>query len=40
VEPVHHFAALYQDIVPDERIVYTYEMYAADVRVRIAGRGG
>ena len=26
--PVHSFDGLYQDIVPDQRIVYTYDMHS------------
>ena len=26
--PVHSFDARYQDIVPDQRIVYTYDMHS------------
>jgi len=34
--PVHSFDALYQDIVPDERIVYTYEMRSDDRRISVS----
>jgi uncharacterized protein YndB with AHSA1/START domain len=34
--PVHHFDAVYQDIVPDERIVYTYDMYMDDQRISVS----
>jgi uncharacterized protein YndB with AHSA1/START domain len=34
--PVHHFAALYYDIVPDERIVYSYEMHLDDKRISVS----
>ncbi|HEV2361441.1 MAG TPA: SRPBCC domain-containing protein [Acidimicrobiales bacterium] len=30
------YDALYYDIVPDQRIVYTYEMYADDVRISVS----
>jgi uncharacterized protein YndB with AHSA1/START domain len=33
---VHSFNALYYDIVPDERIVYAYEMYFDDVRISVS----
>jgi uncharacterized protein YndB with AHSA1/START domain len=34
--PVHHFDAVYQDIIPDERIVYTYDMHFDDVRISVS----
>jgi uncharacterized protein YndB with AHSA1/START domain len=34
--PIHSFDALYHDIVPDERIVYSYEMYMDDVRISVS----
>lgn len=34
--PVHRYEALYQDIVPGERLVYTYEMYADDQRTSVS----
>jgi uncharacterized protein YndB with AHSA1/START domain len=30
------YDALYYDIVPDQRIVYTYEMYANDARISVS----
>jgi uncharacterized protein YndB with AHSA1/START domain len=33
---VHTFECRYHDIVPDERIVSTYEMYADDVRTSVS----
>lgn len=30
------YDALYYDIVPDERLVYSYEMYADDVRISVS----
>jgi uncharacterized protein YndB with AHSA1/START domain len=30
------FAALYQDIVPDERIVYTYDMHLDETRISVS----
>jgi uncharacterized protein YndB with AHSA1/START domain len=30
------YAATYQDIVPDQRIVYTYEMYRGDDRISVS----
>jgi len=30
------YAALYYDIVPEQRIVYSYEMYADDVRISVS----
>lgn len=32
----HRYDALYYDIVPDQRIVYSYEMYADDVRISVS----
>jgi uncharacterized protein YndB with AHSA1/START domain len=34
--PVFTFDARYMDIVPDERIVYTYEMYQDDARLSVS----
>jgi uncharacterized protein YndB with AHSA1/START domain len=34
--PRYTYAALYQDIVPDERIVYTYEMYRDKDRISVS----
>lgn len=34
--PVHRYEALYQDVVPEERLVYTYEMYADDRRTSVS----
>lgn len=33
---VYRYDALYYDIVPDQRIVYSYEMYADDVRISVS----
>lgn len=33
---VHRFDARYYDIVPDERIVYSYEMHLDDVRISVS----
>lgn len=33
---VHSFKAIYQDIVPNERIIYTYEMHLDDVRISVS----
>lgn len=33
---VHSFRAIYQDIVPEQRIVYTYEMTLDDVRISVS----
>src|SRR5215468_344471 len=32
----HRYDALFYDIVPDRRIVYSYEMYADDVRISVS----
>jgi uncharacterized protein YndB with AHSA1/START domain len=34
--PMHSFEALYYDIVPDERIVYSYEMHLDDKRISVS----
>ena len=34
--PVHYYNALYQDIVPDQRIVLTYEMHLDQVRISVS----
>ncbi|MDB5393351.1 MAG: polyketide cyclase [Rhodospirillales bacterium] len=34
--PVHSFDATYQDIVPNERIVFTYDMHLDDVRISVS----
>jgi uncharacterized protein YndB with AHSA1/START domain len=34
--PVHSYDALYQDIVPDERIVLTYAMYMDKTRISVS----
>ena len=34
--PVHKFECLYQDIVPNERIVYTYTMHLDDIRISVS----
>ncbi len=33
---VHKFDAVYQDIVPNERIIYTYDMHLDDVRISVS----
>jgi uncharacterized protein YndB with AHSA1/START domain len=32
----YRYAGLYYDIVPDQRIVYSYEMYADDARISVS----
>lgn len=34
--PAHAFNSLYQDIVPNERIVYTYDMQLGDKRISVS----
>ena len=34
--PVHSMEARYYDIVPDQRIVYAYEMYMGDMRISVS----
>jgi uncharacterized protein YndB with AHSA1/START domain len=33
---VHRFDATYQDIVPNERIIYTYEMHLDDAKISVS----
>lgn len=34
--PVFTYEAIYQDIVPDERIVYAYDMYTDEARISVS----
>jgi uncharacterized protein YndB with AHSA1/START domain len=34
--PIHSFAARYHDIVPDERIVFSYDMHLDDTRISVS----
>jgi uncharacterized protein YndB with AHSA1/START domain len=34
--PVHTFEGRYYDIVPDERIIYSYDMYLNDTRISVS----
>ncbi|UVK42166.1 SRPBCC family protein [Mesorhizobium sp. AR07] len=34
--PVHVYNAIYQDIVPDQRIVYSYEMLFGETRISVS----
>jgi uncharacterized protein YndB with AHSA1/START domain len=34
--PVHSYDAVYQDIVPDNRIVMTYEMHLGDTKISVS----
>jgi uncharacterized protein YndB with AHSA1/START domain len=34
--PIHYYDALYQDIVPDQRIVLTYEMHLDQTRISVS----
>ena len=34
--PIHAFDAIYQDIVPDERIIYSYDMHLDDARTSVS----
>jgi uncharacterized protein YndB with AHSA1/START domain len=34
--PVHAFDCRYQDIVPDQRIVFTYDMHLDEVRISVS----
>jgi uncharacterized protein YndB with AHSA1/START domain len=33
---IHSFDALYQDIVPDRRIIYAYDMHLGDTRISVS----
>lgn len=35
-DTTYRYDALYYDIVPDQRLVYCYEMYAGDVRISVS----
>jgi uncharacterized protein YndB with AHSA1/START domain len=34
--PVHAFNAIYQDIVPNERIIYSYDMHLGETRISVS----
>ena len=34
--PKHSFECIYQDIVPDQRIVYSYDMHMDDTRISVS----
>jgi uncharacterized protein YndB with AHSA1/START domain len=34
--PVHTFNAIYHDIVPDQRIIYSYDMHLGDTRISVS----
>ena len=34
--PMHSFACVYQDIVPNQRIVYSYDMHLDDARISVS----
>ncbi|HEX7939355.1 MAG TPA: SRPBCC domain-containing protein, partial [Gemmatimonadaceae bacterium] len=34
--PVHHFHAIYRDIVPDERIIYSYDMQLDEWQISVS----
>jgi uncharacterized protein YndB with AHSA1/START domain len=34
--PIYRYESLIHDIVPDQRIVYTYEMYADETRLSVS----
>jgi uncharacterized protein YndB with AHSA1/START domain len=34
--PVHFYEAIYQDIVPDQRIIYAYDMYLDETRISVS----
>jgi uncharacterized protein YndB with AHSA1/START domain len=34
--PIHHYEAIYQDIVPNQRIIYSYDMFVGEARLSIS----
>ncbi len=34
--PTHHYSATYYDIVPDERIIYAFDMHLGDKRITVS----
>lgn len=34
--PIHIYNAIYQDIVPDNRIIYSYDMHLDDTRISVS----
>jgi uncharacterized protein YndB with AHSA1/START domain len=34
--PVHRYDAMYQDIVPDQRIILTYDLYLDETRISVS----
>ncbi len=34
--PVHTFEAIYQDIVPNERIIFSYDMHLDETRISVS----
>ncbi len=34
--PMHYYNAIYQDIVPDERIIYAFDMHLGDQRITVS----
>jgi uncharacterized protein YndB with AHSA1/START domain len=34
--PIHHYDAIYQDIVPNQRIIYGYDMHLGDKRISVS----
>jgi uncharacterized protein YndB with AHSA1/START domain len=34
--PIHTFNAIYQDIVPNERIIYSYDMHLDEMRISVS----
>lgn len=34
--PIHHMEAIYQDIIPNQRIIYTYDMHLDDKRISVS----
>ncbi len=34
--PAHHYSATYYDIVPDQRIIYAFDMHVGDQRITVS----
>lgn len=34
--PIHHFEARYMDVVPNERIVFAYDMHLDEIRISVS----
>lgn len=34
--PIHYFNAIYQDIIPDQRIIYSYDMHLDETKISVS----